>query len=675
MATCNHLRVLSLIFWFKPDMEFQQAVATKQEFMIADYLEFHGFKNIYLLNLDFIVSEADAPEKYDELAWVKRIQKSISTMILSYTSVIPLHPFEDTERSQEFKENYKNETKSKSAFDAASGLVSTDDVRFHNRGSRSLFVARLYTQADARQFEKIFRETKRINYLLLSDSNFPELIRHIYLPIDNKIIIAKDEADPVTTTFWQAYQVTPSLEQKVQLVGRWRRLHSEDQQRDSATDSWREAIKDEGHFSVRTVLKILTFGVANLPQGSLILQRTDLTGLELRCTTVQNAPFTFLKHGPRGKVDVFGFLGLMFKHLKEVTNFTFNCHHVKDGGFGDISDGKWTGMVGEVYRGEADIVVANLDLTPKRATVVDFLNGVSQNRYIALMKRPGKGDDMWTGYVKEFEPSVWIVLPFFVFTAVLCTYCGFRFHYAECQNVLSEAMITVIGFLLGQGTPLNPTQISLRILFLTVLLFHVVLLAHYTSDLVSGLASGPPLPKVSNLQDVAKVPSLRVGYTRETSLHEYMRDSSIDAIRQIWLSNRDEGFASLTGTLEEGMERALKGNYLFLKTEMTIHYKYGQDCRFYFLPATYFPALYSFAVAKGSPFKPIFNKIILDARSSGLLDKWMQAAVPNLADCNAFKTSALELRLVLVTFLFLGMAVLVSVVILAFEYVIARRAY
>ncbi|XP_064096457.1 probable glutamate receptor [Macrobrachium nipponense] len=293
------------------------------------------------------------------------------------------------------------------------------------------------------------------------------------------------------------------------------------------------------------------------------------------------------------------------------------------------------------------------------------------------MKRPAKGDEMWTGYTKEFEPRVWIVLPFFVLASVLCTYFGFRFHYSECSNLVSEAAITVIGFFLGQGSPLLPTQISLRILFLTILLFHVVLLAHYTSDLVSSLAAGPSLSKVSSLQDVVKDPNLQLGYMRETSLHDYLRDSSVEDIRQIWQNNHDQNFASLTGSLQEGMERVLKGNYVFMKTEMAIHYNYGQDCRIYMLPSTYFPGLYSIAVAKGSPLRRVFDKIILDARSSGLLDKWMRAAVPKLANCGALTTSAIELNLVLVTFLVLGTAVLASMGVFLLEYCVAmgRRSF
>ncbi|XP_066940246.1 probable glutamate receptor [Macrobrachium rosenbergii] len=608
---------------------------------------------------------------------MKKIHRAISTTKSSYSCVIPLRLFGNTEIEDAAVEY--NNTKRKLALIAEtdSSVLAEGFHHLHSQDSRSLVLTRLHSEADARGFQEIFEETKGINWLLLGDSTFPELLRHIYLPVDNKVVITKADADPLSATFWQAYQAAPSLEQKVLPVGRWRRRYSGDlppgvNQSDSApSDSPGERMEDE-YFSVKTITKRLTFGVARLPQGSIMLQRRDLTGLHLRCTTVENPPYTFLEYRSGGRVDVLGFIGSLFRHLKEVTNFTSDCHRVKDGGFGMVSDGEWTGMVGEVHRGEADIIVANLDLTLKRSAVVDFLIGVGQNQYVAIMKRPEKGDEMWTGYVKEFEQNVWIVLPFFVLTSILCAYFALRFHYSECTNVLSEAAITVIGFLLGQGSPLLPTQISLRILFLTILLFHVVLLAHYTSDLVSSLAAGPSLSKFSSLQDVAKDPKLQLGYTRETSLHDYLRDSSVEAIRQIWLSNRDKNFVSLTGSLHEGLERVLKGNYVFMKTEMAIHYNYGQDCRIYILPSAYFPGLYTIAVAKGSPFRHVFNKIILDARASGLLDKWMKAAVPKLADCSALSTSAIELNLVLVTFLVLGMAVLVSLGIFLLEYCVAK---
>ncbi len=38
----------------------------------------------------------------------------------------------------------------------------------------------------------------------------------------------------------------------------------------------------------------------------------------------------------------------------------------------ELSDGSWSGMVGEVQRQEYDMAVAGLTVTPQRETVIDF---------------------------------------------------------------------------------------------------------------------------------------------------------------------------------------------------------------------------------------------------------------------------------------------------------------
>ena len=52
------------------------------------------------------------------------------------------------------------------------------------------------------------------------------------------------------------------------------------------------------------------------------------------------------------------------------------CFATKDGQWGGLKDGKWTGMIGDIVNGRADIALASLDITQERSTAVDFLMAV-----------------------------------------------------------------------------------------------------------------------------------------------------------------------------------------------------------------------------------------------------------------------------------------------------------
>lgn len=62
-------------------------------------------------------------------------------------------------------------------------------------------------------------------------------------------------------------------------------------------------------------------------------------------------------------------------------------------------------------------------------------------------------------------------------------------------------------------------SVSCRVLAVTALALQVLLMAYYTSDLVSSLAAGPPPPSVTSLRDVYDDSSLKIGYTAGTALH------------------------------------------------------------------------------------------------------------------------------------------------------------
>ena len=53
---------------------------------------------------------------------------------------------------------------------------------------------------------------------------------------------------------------------------------------------------------------------------------------------------------------------------------TFSIHMVADGRYGqyDSASGAWTGMIGEVISGAADMAVVDMTITSQREEVVDF---------------------------------------------------------------------------------------------------------------------------------------------------------------------------------------------------------------------------------------------------------------------------------------------------------------
>lgn len=66
-------------------------------------------------------------------------------------------------------------------------------------------------------------------------------------------------------------------------------------------------------------------------------------------------------------------------------------------------------------------------------------------------------------------------------------------------------------------------------------------MAYYTSDLISGLAMGPPLPSVNTIEDINRDSKLTLGWRKGSSLGE-MFQVKWGAVRVLWVAVGEPGF-------------------------------------------------------------------------------------------------------------------------------------
>ncbi|VDQ03462.1 unnamed protein product [Trichobilharzia regenti] len=74
------------------------------------------------------------------------------------------------------------------------------------------------------------------------------------------------------------------------------------------------------------------------------------------------------------------------------TPFTYDLHLVGDGQIGDAGENethKWTGIIGEILSGKADLAVAPVSITPERAARVEFTKPFKYLGITILVKRVG----------------------------------------------------------------------------------------------------------------------------------------------------------------------------------------------------------------------------------------------------------------------------------------------
>lgn len=273
----------------------------------------------------------------------------------------------------------------------------------------------------------------------------------------------------------------------------------------------------------------------------------------------------------------------------------------------------------------------------------------------------------------QFDSSVWAVASVVLGVLAVALYVVCRWSEAEVTLSALDTVETVVGCMLGQGTQAEVKSTSGRLLLLTILMLQVLLMTYYTSGLTAGLALGPPLPSVSTIEDISSNPRLTLGWRKGAAHGETFRMSTIPAYRKIWDKVAANDMEALILTMEEAEARVLSKPYLMIASEISILHTFGQDCRIYILPNSFFPKQRSFVLRKGSPLIPILNKVMLDMWSTGLINKWWTKWAPAVKDCEQLETKAVEFKTLLTILIVLSVSLALSLVFLLAETFVWRR--
>ncbi|XP_066940326.1 glutamate receptor ionotropic, kainate glr-3-like [Macrobrachium rosenbergii] len=511
----------------------------------------------------------------------------------------------------------------------------------------------------------------------LSDSNIEEHLDQVYIPINSKVIVALVDVNSRNATFLEAYKVAPKMPIRLHAIGKW--LFNSN----SSDNSLRKTLPVNKSLFLdefkdlpnqrRLAYRKMKYGIMAYIKGDLIIRRRDLTGLHLNCTVIETPPFVFIKRRrPDGTVSLQGPTADLFYLLQKVTNFSSSCRMVRDNAWGSFLNGRWNGVIGEIIEGTADIAVTTIDITPKRSEVVDFLMEVTTTSHPVVFKRASNSDQRWAAYTREFQKNIWIIFGIFCILLVLLFAIFVSLSPLGSQLSPTDAVHIAVGFLLGQGTSISVSATSLRMLMLTSLMFHTLMLTHYASDLMSGLAAGDPRLPISDLTDIAENPKFTLAYSKSTSVDEYLSKSPVAAHRKIWQDSHDRGSAN-EHSPKHSLDLALtkRGYFAMLPKDYFLHHS-GNDCRFLTLKRDYFQNGMSFALKKNSPVKPILNNIILRMLSSGILEKLGREAKVTRAACDNLEVAPIGLSSITAPLCLLGCGVIAACVFLLLELVVAK---
>ncbi|GFT36795.1 lig_chan-Glu_bd domain-containing protein [Nephila pilipes] len=163
-----------------------------------------------------------------------------------------------------------------------------------------------------------------------------------------------------------------------------------------------------------------------------------------------------------------------------------------------LSNGNWSGMIGEITKGNADLAFNYLIVNEQRGKVVDFSTiYLTGDMAFAIQKPVAYPVSM--AYIYPFDVTIWFLILALLFLMPLVFQAQFRTKYTYFNT-----LITFVGSLLGKSSFRDDGKLKHRMITYLWYFFGMILSFSYSAVLLSVLTVALQIPTVKNFEELAK---------------------------------------------------------------------------------------------------------------------------------------------------------------------------
>ena len=414
---------------------------------------------------------------------------------------------------------------------------------------------------------------------------------------------------------------------------------------------------------------------------------------ELIATTLHDPPYTIVTRQEDGSVSCSGYVYDLWRIMASVLNIRFKMITPQRRDYGTLHEnGTWTGMVGDLVYGRADVAVSTLDMTPDRTAAVDFLDviPVTTTTYRFYVRTDQQGDippitmNFFEALLKPLQMDVWwaLLASIIVFSAIL--WIVYRRESAEDQNETGDTDLPSCIFMcfmamVGQGWTAIPASLPGRIVTTFCWFLGIIITTIYTANLISYLTIVDIRPPIVSLKHFSEQPGWKFSVTPgHSSLIQWKHSSDIYERELYRRATTGEDFLPLDFTSAESARRSTSGLVMMYASINAIaRYRGEEACSFVAVP--YAPkrdAGVFMAVSKRrNSLRRDLNKILLKMSNTGLVQglrkRWVNSRRMVCEPPSGY--SELALGDVISVLLIMPLTLCFSLIVLALEFLVFRN--
>ena len=274
--------------------------------------------------------------------------------------------------------------------------------------------------------------------------------------------------------------------------------------------------------------------------------------LHLKVTVYLEEPFVMIK--PNAEVlnltgnEIYeGYCIDLLEKIAILRNFTYEIHEVRDKTYGvKESNGKWTGMVGELQSGVADLAVASLTVTYTRSEVLDFTVPFMHLGISILFKKPEAATPGLFRFMAPLSYDVWLwalgaYLGASIFIWILARLSPIeRSKEEQHQLTFMNSLWFTVSSLMQQGPEISPSSGPTRIATVFWWFFALIFISSYTANLAAFLTTERMITPIENADDLAKQTKIKYGTLGRGSTMTFFNvlSTSISLVKLIFRSQK-----------------------------------------------------------------------------------------------------------------------------------------
>eukprot|EP00878_Enallax_costatus_P025689 GHUV01027508.1.p1 GENE.GHUV01027508.1~~GHUV01027508.1.p1 ORF type:complete len:323 (+),score=32.39 GHUV01027508.1:309-1277(+) len=275
-----------------------------------------------------------------------------------------------------------------------------------------------------------------------------------------------------------------------------------------------------------------------------------MSNTPLRVLVAHRPPLAFVDEANTAQPIFSGYLVDLLPTLLQQAKVqsTYGLYAFQGPGGKQLSNGSWTGVMGELTTHHADMALFPLTLTSQRSHYIEHTQSFMDDGYGMLVKT--RQIDSGYSFLLPFQPLTWALfllalVAVMVIISVLDgitrrarlraierTHGVVRVQRVRKRDKLMGHVIETVMMAVGSGSTPTTRSCSVKVMFVAWAIFCVIMLSAYTANLTANLTVNQIGTAIKSLSDLAQMP-LPFGVPADSSIAVYFSSSSDQGARSL----------------------------------------------------------------------------------------------------------------------------------------------